>query len=49
MASLGISRGPRAAGASQGVRGLQSEGLGAGRVRGPEGGGAARCPGVCSK
>lgn len=39
MASLGISRGPRAAGASQGVRGLQSEGLGAGRVRGPEWGG----------
>lgn len=37
-ASLGILRGPRATGASQGVRGVQGEGLGAGRVRSPGGG-----------
>lgn len=34
----GILRGPRATGASQGVRGVHSEGLGAGRVHGPGGG-----------
>ena len=39
-ASLGILRGPGATGASEGVRGVQGEGLGAGRVRGPGGGGA---------
>lgn len=34
-ASLVSCGGPRVTGASQGVRGVQGEGLGAGRVRGP--------------
>ena len=37
-ASLGILRGPGSTGASEGVRGVQGEGLGAGRARGPGGG-----------